>query len=350
MSYTTISSNMFLPVPDVSLEPGPQYAADINNCLGLVDSHDHSFGKGVLITPNGLNINIDLNIQGNNLTNIRAVRFTPQSTTIPATSPDIDELYVSGADLYYNDGNNNIVRITQSGGVAGTPGSISGLASPASASYSSATSTFTFQSNANTPANINAGNIIIGNVVANSPTVTLAPSNAIASSYDITFPAVLPASQSYVTIDQSGNIGTPLPLIRPTGTTVPVGGIGVSASCGAFSPPNSATTLIPNFSVTITTIGNPVLIQVIADGGVIPATFYVSQQTNINFYNNASSLATETAGANTPAVNYPVSSIQHIDTSVAGVPGTYTYTMSLGTNAGSLATLFYAKMIVYEMN
>src|ERR1700722_8592937 len=183
MSYTTISSNMFLPVPDVSLEPGPQYAADINNCLGLVDSHDHSFGKGVLITPNGLNINIDLNIQGNNLTNIRAVRFTPQSTTIPATSPDIDELYVSGADLYYNDGNNNIVRITQSGGVAGTPGSISGLASPASASYSSATSTFTFQSNANTPANINAGNIIIGNVVANSPTVTLAPRNAIASSY-----------------------------------------------------------------------------------------------------------------------------------------------------------------------
>ncbi len=67
MADNVISPNMTLPVPVVGTSLGSQYAYDVNNCMGLIDSHDHSFGKGVQITPNGLNISTDLPINNNNV-------------------------------------------------------------------------------------------------------------------------------------------------------------------------------------------------------------------------------------------------------------------------------------------
>ncbi len=351
MSNITISPNMNLPVPIVSVDPGPDYASQVNNSLGLIDSHNHAFGNGVQINPDGLNINADLTINSNNLTNLRAVRFTSQATTIPATTPDIREIYVAGADLYYNDGNNNIVRITQSGGVAGSPGSISGLTSPASASYSSVTSTFTFQSGANIPANLDAGAITLRKISTGSPGITIAPSNSLSSSYSLTLPATLPSTQSYATIDNSGNLATPLPLVRPTGTTVGVGGVAVSSSCGFVPLSNATNTQITPFTLTITTIGNPVMINFISDnsasGGSLIET---ASTTNMNFYNNGTGIATQTCGSPFTTVVVPGSSFSHIDTTVIGVPGTYTYTIFISTSSGSNASIQYTKMVVRELN
>lgn len=50
MSNTTTSPNMSMPVPVVGTDPGPDWANNIDACLSIIDSHDHSFGKGAPIT------------------------------------------------------------------------------------------------------------------------------------------------------------------------------------------------------------------------------------------------------------------------------------------------------------
>lgn len=204
MTNTTISPNMGLPIPVVGVDPGPDYANNIDSCLNIVDSHNHSSGQGVQINPSGLNINSDLPINGNNITTLRTTRYTAQLNPIAASAPDLGCLYVAGADLYYNDENGNQVRITQSGSVTGAAGTITGLPSgTASVSYSAGT--FTFQSATNTPANMAVGPVAIGNNVANSKTVTISPNAGIASNYNFTLPASLPAAANYTTLDNSGN-------------------------------------------------------------------------------------------------------------------------------------------------
>lgn len=202
MANTTSSPSMLLPIPVVGVDPGPQYASDINNCLTLIDQHDHSPGYGVQITPSGLNISSDLPMGSNNLTGARSIRFTAQGGPIGAAS-DLGCLYEAGVDLYYNDGNGNQVRITQSGGVAGSPGSIANLTSPASASYVSANQTFVWESDASTPANLDAASLVLRNLTASSKGLTLSPPNALASDYAITLPA-LPASTLPVSISSAG--------------------------------------------------------------------------------------------------------------------------------------------------
>lgn len=200
------STNMNLPIPVTGVDPGPDWANNVNASLTIVDSHNHSTGSGVQITPSGLNISSDLSFISNNAINLRSTRWTAQSVPL-ALASDLNCAYVSGVDLYYNDGSGNQVRITQSGGVAGSPGSISNLTSPASAAYVSASSTFVWQSAANTPANMDGGAFIFRNITSGSNGVTVQAPAALASNYTITLP-LNPASLSFVTLDNSGNLGT----------------------------------------------------------------------------------------------------------------------------------------------
>ncbi len=289
-----VSPNMNLQIPVVSQEPGPQYAVDVNTSLLTIDQHNHAFGNGVQITPNGLNINADLNFQNNNATALRTVRFTPQISTITAASPDLGCLYESGVDLYYNDGAGNIVRITQSGGVAGSPGSISGLTSPASASYSAGSQTFTWQSDANTAANMDFGSAILRNITASSNGVTLSPPAALAADYTITLPAGLPGSASFLTIDSSGNMGDSIALTSAfvangniqngtiTNSKFAAANYGISASTNALLLGTAgAFQAITQLSVTITTVGRPVRVQLQPDttanqAGITPLLAQIS--------------------------------------------------------------------------
>lgn len=195
------SPNMNLPVPVVGQAPGPDYAKSIDNCLALIDAHDHSPGKGVPITPTGLNINAALSLQTNFLTNAAGVVFTPQTVT-----PGLGTIYVNGVDLYYVDENNNNIRLTQNGGIAGTSGSIANLVPPASAAYVSGLSAFVWQSNTGIAANMDFGSATLRNLSPNSTFgLTLAPPAGLSSNYTITLP-VLPASPSLLTIDNAGNM------------------------------------------------------------------------------------------------------------------------------------------------
>lgn len=203
------STNMNMPVPTVGVTTGPSYATDINTSLGIIDAHDHSAGNGVPVTPAGLNISSDLTCQAHNLTNVRTVRFSSQSSPLSGGGTDIGALYESGVDLYYNDGSGNQVRITQSGSVAGASGTITGLPSgTAGASFGSGT--FTFLQATSTSANIDAGTYILrypgsypspaGNYIALEAPATLA------TGFALTLPTTLPGTTGYWMTSTTGGV------------------------------------------------------------------------------------------------------------------------------------------------
>ena len=99
MSFTT--TNMSLILPSVLVDVGPTYATLIDNALVSIDSHNHSTGQGAKITPAGLNISSDLTFAQNNATNLRTLRFYP-NTTISLGVNDKGCLYELNNELYEN--------------------------------------------------------------------------------------------------------------------------------------------------------------------------------------------------------------------------------------------------------
>ena len=202
----TLSPNMGLVIPGIGTEAGPTYATDINNSLSTIDQHTHAAGSGVLITPAAINVNSALTLNNNFLINSAGMTLTPQGS-----APSNITLYASGIDLYFVDGSGNNVRITQTGGIAGSPGSIANLTSPASAAYVSSSGTFVWQSNTNIAANLDAGAITLRNMTPNSTYgVTVQAAATLGANYALTLPS-LPVSQSFLTIDTTGNISAYAP-------------------------------------------------------------------------------------------------------------------------------------------
>ena len=271
MANTTLSPNMGMPIPTVSVDPGPDWAQNINASLSIVDSHNHSPGQGELINPNGLDINIDLPFNGNNATTLRSTRFTPQVSPLSGSgTPDIGCLYESGVDLYYNDGNGNTIRLTSSGSIVGTAGSISGLPSgTASASYSSPT--FSFQSATSTPAYMASGPLVLGYPAPGSATITISPTNGQPSNYALNLPSAAPGNHQILVSDASGNltwIGSYVPassFVASFGNTVgPVTNTWQYSMVGNVVTvtivPNSATfTMSASGSVNITGVPSVIL-------------------------------------------------------------------------------------------
>jgi hypothetical protein len=252
MSGVTITPNMSLPNPVPGIEISPNWSYDIAACLTIVDSHNHSSGQGIPIQPNGLNINSDLPFGGNNATLLRTARFSPQASPITNASPDVGCLYVSGNELYYNDfSGGHQVQITTSGNVNAGAGSITGLPyGTASATFSSGT--FVWQSSTSTAANMDAGSYIFRNSGASSYGLTLSAPTLGANSA-LTLPAV-PGAQSFVTLDASGNFGTPVALSNGiTASNIAAGTLTttqISASAGILG------TQIANATLTTTQISS----------------------------------------------------------------------------------------------
>jgi len=113
---------MTLILPTVSATLGPLWASELNTALTLVDSHDHSTGKGVKITPSGLNINADLSLQSNDLTLVRTVALNSQAATLSAA--DVRSVYSVLGDLYYNNGSGTAVQITSGASVQSSSSTI----------------------------------------------------------------------------------------------------------------------------------------------------------------------------------------------------------------------------------
>lgn len=196
------TQNMGLTVPDVSVTTGPQWAQQINSDLSIIDSHNHAPGSGVQIPTAGININDDLSFnQSWSALDVKSVGFTSQASAISTAL--INRLYVVNGNLYYNDNAGNQIPITVSGGVAGSPGNITGLVAPASASYSPGTTTFSWQSNSNVPALMDCGPVLVRPPTVNSFGVSLESPTGLGVNQSLTLPA-RPASQSLITMSNGG--------------------------------------------------------------------------------------------------------------------------------------------------
>jgi hypothetical protein len=114
--------NLELPTPTVTL--GPEWAQDLNDALEVVDGHDHSNGFGVKVTPAGLNINQDLDIQTTNrLINAKSTKYADQFSTL-AGATNASSTYSTAGDLYFTNGSGVAVQITSGSTVVSVPANI----------------------------------------------------------------------------------------------------------------------------------------------------------------------------------------------------------------------------------
>lgn len=290
MPNPLLTPYMGLTEPGVGVTLSPTWATDLNNDLNILDSHNHSPGSGIAISPDGMNISTDLTFQSNNAIDLRSARFTAQSNPL-SLGTDIGCIYVAGEDLYYNDTLGNQVRITQSGAIAGTPGSISNLTSPASATYSAATSTFIWQSNTGVAAHMDMGEAILRYIGSYaSPTgnyIALRAPSTLATGFNITFPATLPPGTRIATIDNNGNIAANIntddvTIVRTSNLlSVKDNSIGptqlaavnyeLASSSGSFTSTSSSYVTVTNQNINFTGSGRPVRVELTSDPAGLPS-------------------------------------------------------------------------------
>jgi hypothetical protein len=360
--------------------PGLSHGELVNQNFFTLDGHTHAPGFGVPVPTSGININADLGFAGFNATSLRSTRYTP-ITLASLVAADVGCLIVSGVDLYYVDRNGSQIRLTSAGGIAGTPGSISGLASPAAVSYTPASKLFTFTSSSGFVANMSTGPISIGEAtVSGGFAATLKVPGALASSYNLTLPAALPGATKILTLDGTGAIGATYDLDNTTlqvsagllgvknggignaqlaagaavaniGTNalarsqLPLVGQQISASCGTFTTTSSASVAVTNLSVTLTTTGRPVLLILEPDGSfgasISSSSFHAWF---IQFMRGATTLGQLTAAA--AANTIFGQQMFYLDVVAAG---TYTYSVQASILSGDTLSVQNYRLAAYEL-
>lgn len=113
--------NLTLPVPTVTL--GPQWASELNTALDLIDSHDHTSGKGKPITTSALSIDANLDLNAFRTVNTQGTQFNSQTTALSGGA-NSSLIYDVNGDLYYTNGSGVAVQITSGGTVVTTPASV----------------------------------------------------------------------------------------------------------------------------------------------------------------------------------------------------------------------------------
>lgn len=219
-TITTPLMNLVLPVPGTQV--GPTWADNLNAALQLVDSHDHTSGKGTPVPTAGLNINADLTFNNLNALALRSTRYQIQGAPLTAAADKNCISSVNG-ELYWNDNAGNQVQLTASGGLnAASIGGIGGdyTGSGASVSYSSLTKVYSFLQAAGIPAKMFSSDLSIAQAVALANTITLKSPNSLASSYSLVLPTALPGSTSFTAIDSSGNMSN----VTPDNSTIEISG------------------------------------------------------------------------------------------------------------------------------
>lgn len=336
------SPNMNLPVPTVGVASGPEWAQDVNSSLTLIDQHNHTPGQGVQIPPAGLNINTALPFNNQAATGVQAVVLQPQVSYTTDYG-----LHAEGVDLYFVDGNGNDVQITSGGSVNATSSGIS--SGTATASF--AGGALVVNSASNTPANIQAASYLMGNNVANSKYLTIQPPNSMAANYSVTMPTI-PASQSFLTIDTSGNIAPYASInqgILQTNLAAP--NTAISSSCGNFSTSSTSFVAVTNLVTTITTTGRPVWVGLTADGSLAPNTVQsagsLSPSVGLRIVQGSVTIFTVLLLCDNLTVQYPVSAFYQINFLAAG---TYTFRVQAAiNNASNSAEVNNAKLLAYEL-
>lgn len=113
----TPNMNMTLPTPSSTV--GPDWANKINTALTVTDDHDHSSGKGKKVTPAGLDINTDLDINTKNLINVNTMELINNATVLSGVSYACTVQFAGGNFYIVNSGGTS-VKITEGGNIVST--------------------------------------------------------------------------------------------------------------------------------------------------------------------------------------------------------------------------------------
>lgn len=117
MANTTTTQYMVLVLPIPEVEIGPDWAQELIAAFNRIDIHDHTSDLGVPITPAALDINDDIDMDGNSLIGTESVVLNNLSSLSTPCA-----VYRIGNNLYYNNAAGTPVQIT-TGNVVNAPGS-----------------------------------------------------------------------------------------------------------------------------------------------------------------------------------------------------------------------------------
>jgi hypothetical protein len=375
MADFILTPNMSLPEPIQGVTQSPNYGIYINSSLSILDGHNHAPGSGVQITPSGLNLNAPLSFQNNSLFNVAAVTMFPQLADAVS-----DSIYVKGVDLYYKDGNANVIRMTSGGAVFATSSGISN--GTATATFVSGT--LVVQSNTNVAANIDVASVVLRNTSPGSFGLTLSPP-ALGSNYTLTLPT-LPGTTGVMVLSPAGNMGTvtydavgtsmtsvganSIANVRTralaNGSTAPLGGVAYTNSLN-FSTNSATPVAVTGATAALTTSGRPVSVTFMPDVASGVAAYVGGSNTTFSpvgaggifiVLRNGTEI-----GRSTVTGQFPLSSgtitVQSLSgpgainvVDLAPPAGVNTYSLSAqeaGFGATNNATIAHTVMVVYEL-
>jgi hypothetical protein len=177
--------------------------AKINACLGLIDAHDHTSGKGARITPAAFDIDDDVAWGGHNITALGKLDFSE----IALPSAGARSLFVSGGELYWRSTGGVNVKLT-SGSTLNTSliGGIGGdyAAVGAALDYTDADAEYTFRDQHGAWARLASGPVRIGefgDTGTGHVEIAVYPGT---TSYSLILPWGLPAVDSLVRVTTTG--------------------------------------------------------------------------------------------------------------------------------------------------
>jgi len=143
MSITNGTNITSIEKPAVGIDTGPGWATALNNSLDAIDAHDHTTNKGSRITPAALNINADLELNENQLTEVKGVVLSQSN----ASSTNAAVYSISG-NLYWRNSSGTQVQVTDGSSVKSASGNITNMGTDegnqAGASYSDTSKSFSF--------------------------------------------------------------------------------------------------------------------------------------------------------------------------------------------------------------
>lgn len=169
-----------------------------------------------LVVPSEVDIAADLDFQSaagdyHRAVNVGGVQFN-DLTTQPAAAADIGMLYEFGGNLFFNDSNQNAVRITLNGAVDITStGQITGMTGSAAVTYTGGgTDEYAFVDHNGYPASLDHGPIRLKEqATAITKAVNLQSPTSLGSNYSWIYPTALPGSGSeLITVTSAGQLDT----------------------------------------------------------------------------------------------------------------------------------------------
>lgn len=342
MSDTTTTPNMGMVLPVPSSRPGPEWAQELNAALEVTDAHDHTPGNGAQLPSEAIDIQSDLTLNDNDLTDVRSVRFTSGTAQLSGAT-DVGCGYEYGGDLYYNNAAGQAVQITAGSALAAAgTGSIQGMSPPASVAYSTVAKTFTFLQSANTNAKLDAGTVTIRKETASADGVSIV-SPVLTGSYSLTLPAGLPNASKPLLLTSAGALTASDSLqlsgsVSVTGTVVAQGGVTTTSSisatlgitAGGAITAHAASAITGNLDVSVGDL------KVYRTGGTTGVIFLRADGTRYLYYDGTAYQmpSAELQGLSTPTVTSAAATKGYVDTAVAATDSTRFVTSARCNSSG----------------